>query len=80
MPSRAGAQAPQEIGTGWDAERIERKNPWDLGQPRGDLRKIPEEGLSAAALGEFFSKPKGPRSRAAIGEERKMMPSGFLSC
>lgn len=31
----AGAQAPQELGTGWDAERIERKNPWDLGQPVG---------------------------------------------
>lgn len=51
--------------------------PWPT---RGDLRKIPEEGLSAAALGEFFSKLKGPRSTAAIGEERKLMLSGFLNC
>lgn len=31
----AGAKATQELGTGWDAERIERENPWDFGQPVG---------------------------------------------
>lgn len=55
--------------------------PWPT---RGDLRKIPEEGLSAAALGEFFSKPKGPRSRAAIGGGEKTdavrVPELLKSC
>lgn len=56
--------------------------PWPT---RGDLRKIPEEGLSAAALGEFFSKAKGPRSRAAgrRGEEKTdavRVPELLKSC
>ena len=55
------------FGAGWK-ETPQR----DRGQLVGILRKIPEEGLSAAARGSLFPERKVRRSRGAQAKERKL--------
>lgn len=47
----------------------------DRGQLVGILRKIPEEGLSAAARGSLFPERKVRRSRGAQAKEKTEVPS-----